>query len=568
MQIVSNSEAFQKGVRELRDLVGSTMGPAGGNVALTLLAMPGAIYRDGAKVIENYQPDDVIEQNAVGRIRDAALATLALAGDGTSTTTVLLATLYLHAIGEIERREASNETVNRRLVVDYIDKLLVDIEQRLIANAIKVTAGDKIDMDLLRKVATISANNTPEIGNVVAELVAKIGAEGSVQVEYSRTGELETELIPGYVFPSGLYDAASLPRGRRQVVYNDPYIVLINDTVTKVEDLNPIVDAHIKQNDGRFLIFICADLAGVALSSLITPVDKAGNILPIVAMKPPAGVPLGQFFEDMAALTGAKVFDKSKGQMLGKDQFRFPYNCGTVPKLLTSMTSTTLYHNPESAPTKDLLERLRQDHDDAPKVDQPAIQVRINRLNGSVGVIRIPGSTQGSVIWSGEIVDDSYRAAQNALKHGVLPGCGKGLLQAFHEVVDINGVVAEDDPEQLIAVMATNAAVKSIAAQVFTNAGATKDVIEEIVLRLRNLPNDETYMVNAAFTGIVRQIDAELSAPNVSAAPNTLPLLDQSCLGNATQAGVLDSAYGVICAVKHTRSEVKLWLLTKNWIKQ
>ena len=204
--IIKSHALFAEAIAEMRDLVASTMGPFGAAVMLTRQNQPSLIFRDGAQVIRAHMPADAIKGNAVGRLRDAAEATLKAAGDGTSTTTVLLATLYLSVMEQIEEYEKEGQPVVRRLVADRIVEILGQMEKYLVENAIKVISPDgTINMDLLQKVATISANNDPAIGKVVAELVAQIGSEGSVQVEYSKSGELETEKIPGYVFPGGLY---------------------------------------------------------------------------------------------------------------------------------------------------------------------------------------------------------------------------------------------------------------------------------------------------------------------------------------------------------------------------
>ncbi|MCC7246264.1 MAG: hypothetical protein IT269_11340 [Saprospiraceae bacterium] len=573
-EIIQSHALFAEAITEMRDLVASTMGPFGSPVMLTRQNQPALIFRDGAQVIRSYMPADAIKGNAIGRLRDAAEATLKAAGDGTSTTTVLLATLYLSAMEQIAEYEKTGQSVVRRLVADRIVEILGQMEKYLVENAIQVMDADgNIDMGLLQKVATISANNDPAIGEIVANLVAQIGSDGSVQVEYSKSGELETEKIPGYVFPGGLYHPYFLQQGQRQEEWIDPYIVLVNDSLVAMNDLNAITTSFteysLKQTEGRGLVLVCSDLNGVALGTAISRQMKDGRLMPLICVRPPRGIDVNQFFEDLSALTGAKVFSKDKGSLL-KD-FKWQKDTGTCTRIMSSLQKTTIVYNQPEGPTNKptlsgLLERLASEYKEATVEDQPTIRERINRLSGSVGIIRIPGLTQAAVVWSKEIVEDSYLAAQSALKYGVLPGCGKALLNAFNHVVDVDIIVHEEN-EAVIAAESVSASVEQLIRSIFANAGTKKHASDSIISLLGGADFGKTISVSPEFVFWSRRVADEIAvAPGQPV--NSIAKLEEHCLVNAVEAGILDSAHGVISAVRHTASEIHLWITTKNWVKE
>ena len=566
MSVITDNAKFREGVRELTSLVADTMGPDGKNVMLT--RRDGSfVFRDGAQVIRGYVPDDAVKRNAVQRLRDAAEATLNHAGDGTSTTTVLLGSLYLALEDHFDKERAAGRVVLRKPVVDRICAILTDMEAHLEENTIKVVdeAGN-INESLLTKVATVAANNNAEIGSLVAGLIAKLGHSGAVKIEYSKSGKVETEVLAGYAFDGGLYSSTLLPYGEKQAELENAHIVLVNDSLTAWQDLKPITDGFkkhsINNNLGRWLVLVCTDLAGTALATALARQDAdeqgrpTGRMTPLLCIRPPKNMNPDVFFEDMAALTGARVMSKQAGHLM--KTFDFVKDAGDAKSVIASLNSTSIiadvHNKPGRLTTPKLIERLEKELDALEKEAQEPVLNRLNRLRGSVGVIRVPGATQGAVIMGKEVIEDSYLACQSAMKYGVLPGCGRALFDAF---LTAN---TEDLPAMYRAEDIVKDAIQSVIAAVVKNAGGDDAVVDSMWGDYYATPSTQTFQVDARFRELaVKAVGAKDSSP--------LEDLANECLVDAIEAGVLDSAGGVIAAVRNTKSEIALWGMTEKIIQ-
>lgn len=592
MEIVQNQD-FRQGIREMVALVASTMGPAGHNVMLTQEDQS-FVFRDGAQVVRSYLPKETVKRNAVLRLRDAAEATLRFAGDGTSTTTVFLGSLYEAVESKIDRYAAEGVVVNRKMVVDALRTMLAEMVTFIEENSIKVThKNGKINKALLEKVATVAANNNAEIGLLVADMVAKLGATANVKLAHSKTDKYEAETAAGYAFNSGLIDPQFLPFGERQVSYENPYIVLVDDTVASFADLKPIADAFNKNsflnNEGRMLFIVCSDLAGVAKATVISRqhADAQGNPtgrqFALAAIAPPKDVNPKQFYEELAAVTGARVIGKEWGRPVS----RFTWDdAGTVNTIVTSLANTTVEYTDHTRPNRDnvtkLTERLKKDMEAAEKEDVQGFKDRINRLNGLIGTIRIPGLTPGAIYMNKEIVDDSFLAAQNALKHGVSPGCAR-MLHAAAECVSAFWT-EESTIESGVALNGIDRAVSAVLGAVIHNAGGNDDLVDQVREWYESVSIATTLSVDSKFMVYAQNYvrgSANVPAPapslvqrmfkstpvGTAKGPDYPLKMANECLVDAVEAGVLDSTGGLIAALENTATEISLWVLTQNIVK-
>ena len=585
MQIV-DKKRFQAGVENLVNLISSTMGPGGHNV-MVASSEQSIVYRDGAQVIRSYVPDDQVERNAVFRLRDAGEASLRFAGDSTSTTAVFLGSLFLSVEKQIAESEAMGTQLSRRLITDRLIELLEKMEQFVTENAIKVLhKNGKVNRSLIEKVATVAANNNPEIGQVVTDLIMQIGRSGGVNIQYSKSGKFEYSVAPGYAFNGGLVSPAHLFPGERQAMVENPYFVLVNDTISDHLSLKPITDqfeAHsIKKEEGRFLVLVCSDLTGVALSSVVAREhsengQKTGKVFPIIAIAPPKDVNVKQFFEELSAVTGAKVFSTESGSLLRN--FNFKNDAGTATRMVSTMANTVIEvaENQKSftgrVTVDQLVDRLEKERDAAQKEDAAGYQERINRLRGAIGTLYIPGDTQGAIFMNKEVAEDSFLACQNAIKFGVLPGCGRAMYDAYSAAA---GSFGSGSLEYSVAGIAVYNAILATVEAVVKNAGGNRDVASQMLTAYDLADPGKCFVVDREFmqnvsdvcragqpTPKVRLFSSDNS--NIKFVENFEQLLAPS-LRDAVESGVLDSAGGIIAAIHNTRTEIALWVMTQNII--
>lgn len=596
MSKIESTSGFYAGVRDLVRLVSSTMGPAGHNVIVTS-GDTSAVFRDGAQVVRAYIPNDPIERNAVIRLRDAAESSLRFAGDSTSTTAVFLGSLYMAVEDAIAEQEKKGVIVQRRLVTDRLEAILTAMETYVTENAIKVThKNGKINRELLQKVATVAANNDAEIGAVVADLITRLGHSGGVRIEYSKTGKVETEVNAGYVFNAGLVSPHFLPPGERTVMVENPYIVLANDTIATQADLKKIADGFnqhsFMKNEGRWLIIVCSDMAGVALATSIARqhADQHGNptgrMLPLLVIGAPKDINSKMFFEEMSAATGAKVISREAGAPI--HNFDWLRDVGTAASVVSSLGTTSvqyLDHNkPGRVTVSKLLERLEKEAEAANRDDVSGFKDRINRLKGTVGTIRIPGNTQGEVFMNKEVIEDSYMACQAAIQHGVLPGCGRAMWNAYANV-DFAAFALEER----LAMDCIEAAITSTVLAVVQNAGGDKALVIKMLDQYSHSAfsgnTQNVFVVDGAFM-LYAQMLTRGNAPVVETqsslgkvfgktakqGPAAVVSFENGILADnyrdAIDAGVLDSAGGILAALRNTRSEISLWVMTKHIINQ
>jgi chaperonin GroEL len=451
------------GVKKLSEAVTVTLGPNGRNV---IIAQQGGhapqSTKDGVTVAKNIVLKDPIENLGAQMVRQAAIKTGDNAGDGTTTSTLLAKELIEEGMNHLSQK---HNAVAIKRGIDRASKLVVEELQNI--------SKDISSEDQIKQVATISANNDPEVGELIASAIDKVGRDGVVTVEESKSYETTLETVEGMQFDRGYKSPYFVTNNSTmQAVLDEPYILLYDGKITQVKDLLPILES-VSQKD-KALLIVAEDIDGEALAAMI--VNKMRSILKCCAVKAPDfGEKRTHILEDIAVLTGGTVISKQKGMKLDKITFD---QLGTARGVTVEKEKTTIVdgRGTEEAITK-RLEEIKDQIDRAESnfaVD--ALQMRLSKMAGGVAIINVGGFTETEMKEKRDRVDDALHATKAALDEGIVPGGGTALLQARNNVlymIDKQKGFSEDKDEQLGAEILLDAIEKPFI-QILLNAGIEK----------------------------------------------------------------------------------------------
>ena len=404
------------GVNKLADAVTATLGPSGRNVIIEQGMGNPVSTKDGVTVAKSIELKDAEENIGAQIVKQASIKTAEQAGDGTTTST-LLAQLILRS-GLDKLNNGSNAVEVKR----GIDEAVKEVVEFLERNKEDIT-----DEEQLKQVATISANNDPEIGELISTAMDKVGRDGVVTIEESKTGETYLETVEGMQFGRGykspyfVTDNASMT-----AVLQNPYVLITDKKLNQVKELLPILEAVSSQN--KSLLIIADDIGGEALSTLV--VNKMRGILPVAAVNAPDfGDRKKAIMEDIAILTGGTVISSEKGMRLDKFD---PSWLGRAEKATVTKDKTTIIN---AAGDQDaLVARVEEiktliDQSTSP-FEKENLQERLGKLVGGVSVVYVGGHTEVEMKEKKDRVDDALHATRAALEEGILPGGGVALLKA------------------------------------------------------------------------------------------------------------------------------------------
>jgi chaperonin GroEL len=449
------------GVNKLADAVVTTLGPNGRNVVIAQQGgnLPTST-KDGVTVAKTVTLKDPVENLGAQMVKQAAVQTGDWAGDGTTTSTLLAKELIVEGMNHTNLSQKHNAVAIKR----GMDKTAKEIVKHL-----KEMSTDIASEDQIKQVATISANSDKEVGNLIAAAMDKVGREGVVTVEESKTYETTLETVEGMQFDRGYKSPYFVTdNSTMQAQLDDPYILLYDGKINQVKELLPILEAVSQQN--KALLIIAEDIDGEALAAMI--VNKMRSILKCCAVKAPDfGERRTHILEDIATLTGGTVISKQKGMRLDKITFDHLGSCRgiTVEKEKTTIVDG---NGTEEAITarldeiKDQIERA----DSAYAVE--TLQNRLAKMAGGVAVINVGGFTETEMKEKKDRVDDALHATRAALDEGIVAGGGVALLEAKAKLVEKNQLVCEGD-ETIGAEILLNAIEKPFI-QILRNAGIDK----------------------------------------------------------------------------------------------
>ena len=410
-------EKLQNGIDKVNKAVSVTMGPFGRNVLIEKEHGQVSSTKDGVSVAKTIVLEDPIENMAATVIKQAAQKTVDAAGDGTTTSTVLA-----HSIASQALEATAYASTNATQVKKGIEQAV-----KVVVEELKKMSTPIADEKQIKQIATLSANGDEEIGELVATAIDKVGRDGVVTVEESRTGETSLEVVEGMQFDRGYKSPYMVTDNNTMTaVLDEPLLLIVDGRITQVKDLLPILESVSTQNKSLFIV--AEDIDGEALATLI--VNKMRGILKVAAVKAPDfGDRRTLILEDIATLTGGTVVSNQKGMRLdkfNKDWF------GQARTITVGKDITTIVDG--KGDTAKIEERILELKAQIDKSSSPyeieKLQERLSKMIGGVAIINVGGGTEIEMKEKKDRLDDALQATKAALDEGILPGAGVALLHA------------------------------------------------------------------------------------------------------------------------------------------
>jgi chaperonin GroEL len=452
-------ERMLRGVDVLANAVKVTLGPKGRNVVIDKSFGAPRITKDGVSVAKEIELEDKFENMGAQMLREVASKTNDLAGDGTTTATVLAQAIVK------EGAKAVASGMNPMDLKRGIDIAVDAVVKELKTNARKITSNSEI-----AQVGTISANGDEEIGRYLAEAMEKVGNEGVITVEEAKTAETELEVVEGMQFDRGYLSPYFVTnQDKMRVELEDPYILIHEKKLSNLQAILPVLEAVVKS--GKPLLIIAEDVEGEALATLV--VNKLRGGLKIAAVKAPGfGDRRTAMLEDIAILTGGTVISEDVGIKLENVTLEM---LGRAKKVAIEKENTTIIDGVGSRGEIDgrVAQIRAQIEETTSDYDREKLQERLAKLAGGVAVIRVGGSTEVEVKEKKDRVDDALHATRAAVEEGILPGGGVALLRA---VKALDGLPTAND-DQRVGIDIVRRAIEAPVRQIAENAGAEGSVI-------------------------------------------------------------------------------------------
>jgi len=406
-----------KGIDTLANAVVSTLGPNGRNVVVERPNQSPISTKDGVTVAKHISVSDPVENLGVNLVREASIKTADKAGDGTTTSTLLAREMIKDGLQHLAN--GANAVEIKR----GIDKAVKEVVNNLRENI----SEDISDENQLEQIATISANNDPEVGKLIATAMDKVGVEGVVHIEESKTGDTYLETVEGMQFDRGYLSHYFVTNNSTMTcTLEDPYILVLNQKLSQVKDLLPMLEAV--SNTNKSLLIIAEDVDSEALATLI--VNKARGTIKVAAVKAPDfGDRRKLILEDIASVTGGQVFDKDKGMKLDKFSWEWFGEARTVT--ISKEKTTIIDGRGDEESVKQRLEELTTQIDKAQSsFETEKLQERLAKMAGGVSIIHVGGYTETEMNEKKDRVDDALHATKAAIEEGIVPGGGAALLYA------------------------------------------------------------------------------------------------------------------------------------------
>ena len=490
--IAFNEEArrgLERGLNILADTVKVTLGPRGRNVVLEKKWGAPTITNDGVSIAKEIELEDPFEKIGAELVKEVAKKTDDVAGDGTTTATVLAQALVREGLRNVA---AGADPISLKR---GIEKAVQAVTVELLANAKPVETKEQI-----AATASISAGDT-QIGEIIAEAIDKVGREGVVTVEESNTFGIELQLTEGMRFDKGYISAYMVTDPERQeAVLEDAYVLIANSKITNIKDLLPVVDKVIQA--GKPLLVIAEDIEGEALATLI--VNKIRGIFKSVAVKAPGfGDRRKAMLQDIAILTGGQVISEEVGLKLENTDLTM---LGRARKIVVTKDETTIVEGSgDQAQIAGRVEQIRREIEATDSdYDREKLQERLAKLAGGVAVIKAGAATEVELKERKHRIEDAVRNAKAAVEEGIVAGGGVALLQAGKTAFSKLKLEGDEAPGANIVRVAISAPLKQIA----INAGLEPGVVAD---KVENLPSG--HGLNAATGEYVDMLAAGINDP-------------------------------------------------------
>src|SRR5213595_1749707 len=411
--------SLERGVNILADAVKVTLGPTGRYVVLDKKLGAPTITNDGVTIAREIEVEDVFENQGAQLVREVATATNDVAGDGTTTATVLAQAIVREGLRNVAA--GANPIALKRGIEIAVDQVVGDLQKQS-----KEISGKE---DIAR-VATISARER-EIGDVISDAIEKVGKDGVVNVEEGQTFGLELEFTEGMQFDKGYLSPYMVTDPERmEAVLEDPYVLVANQKIGAVKDLLPVLEEVIQA--GRPLLIVSEDVEGESLATIV--VNKLRGTFTAVAVKAPGfGDRCKRMLEDIAVLTGAEVITEEMGLKLENTKLS---QLGRARKVVVDKDTTTIIDGAgESDAIKGRIKQLKSEIENTDSdFDREKLQERLAKLSGGVAVVKVGAATETEIKEKKHRVEDALKAARAALEEGVVPGGGVALLNTVDSI--------------------------------------------------------------------------------------------------------------------------------------
>ena len=483
--------ALERGMDILAEAVAVTLGPKGRNVVLEKKFGSPQIVNDGVTIAKEIELEDNVENTGVALIRQAASKTNDAAGDGTTTATVLA-----HAIVKEGLRNVA-AGANAIALKRGIDKATAYLVDRIAEQAVPVG-----DSNAIAQVGSISAGNDPEVGQMIANAMEKVGREGVISLEEGKSMTTELEITEGMRFDKGYISPYFVTDAERmEAVFDEPQILITDKKIGLVQDLVPVLEQVAR--GGRPLLIISEDIEKEALATLV--VNRLRGVLNVAAIKAPGfGDRRKAMLEDIAVLTGGTVITEDAGLKLDTvtlDQL------GSARRVTITKDSTTVVAEGNEGPVKSRCDQIRRQIEESDSsYDKEKLQERLAKLSGGVAVIKVGAATETEMKDRKLRLEDAINATKAAVEEGIVPGGGTILAHLSPGLTD--WAQSNLEGEELVGAMIVTRALTSPLKRIAENAGQNGAVIAERVKE-----KDMSIGYNAATNEFVNMLEAGIVDP-------------------------------------------------------
>ena len=452
-------ESLKRGVDKLADAVKVTLGPRGRNVVLAKSFGSPLVTKDGVSVAKEIELEDVYENLGAQLVKEVASKTSDIAGDGTTTATVLAQAIVREGLKNVT---AGANPTDLKKGIELAAQTAIEAVAKL---STKVAGKEEI-----AQVGSISANNDASIGDLIAEAVEKVGKDGVITVEEAKTIETTLDIVEGLQFDRGYVSPYFVTNpDTLEVVQDDPLILIHDKKISTLKDILPILEKVAQQ--GKQLLIIAEDLDGEALATLV--VNKLRGSLKIAAVKAPGfGDRRKALLEDIAVVTGGRVISEETGFKLENTVLE---DLGRAKRVTINKDTTTVVEGAgESAAIQSRIAQIRRQVEETTSdYDREKLQERLAKLAGGVAVINVGAATEAEMKEKKARVEDSLHATRAAVEEGVVPGGGVALIRALDALENLKG----ENDDQDIGIAIVRRAIEEPLRQIAGNGGWEGSVI-------------------------------------------------------------------------------------------
>ena len=451
--------AILRGVNTLADAVKVTLGPRGRNVVIEKSWGSPTVTKDGVTVAKEIELEDKFENMGAQMVKEVASKTSDVAGDGTTTATVLAQAIYREGLKMVT---AGHDPMELKRGIDLAVEAVVAHVQNLSTE----TKGE----EEVAQVGTISANGDEEVGKLIAEAMSKVGQEGVITVEENKANNTELDVVEGMQFDRGYLSPYFVTdQERMEVHFEDAYILLHEKKVSSMKDLLPVLEQVAKQR--KPLVIIAEDVDGEALATLV--VNRLRGTLEVAAVKAPGfGDRRKEMLKDIAVLTGGKALTEDLGEKLESLSLS---DLGTAGRITIDKDSTTIVDG--GGKKDDIQARVKQIRaqveETSSDYDREKLQERLAKLVGGVAVIKVGAATEVEMKEKKARVEDALHATRAAVEEGIVPGGGVALLRSTKALDNLEAPSAE----QQVGVAIVRRAIEEPLRQIIANAGGEPSVV-------------------------------------------------------------------------------------------